>query len=93
MAALLTTLLTWFTRFLIASFVVRIASLVTIFTISSSLLEFFLDEVFTGLAAFEPIAILQLAGIGEAICILGSAFGLRLIIDNVSIRPGTAILG
>lgn len=86
-------LLKWFVGFLIGSAIARVATLATVYMISDALLDSMLDEVWTLLGQYGPIAVLQLAGIGDALSVLASAWALKISIKAASIRPSSVILG
>lgn len=83
----------WFGSFIFATGLIKVASLVTFYVVTVAVGEYFISLIFSSLSGYSAIALLELAGVGESISIIGGAVLLRFVIANVSMVPGASILG
>lgn len=86
-------LLIFFAKFFVGYVVARIAVFIVIYGISATLLDYFFDQVWDSLATFGPIAVLQLAGVGDALQIIFSAALLKILYNNYTFAPSALITG
>lgn len=94
MPAILVTILSGFSTFLIGSLVARVASLVIFTTIGSVLITGLLSQAANHLSAASNVLwFSQLAGFDVALSSIGSALILRATMNAWSMRPGSAITG
>ena len=83
LAGLIATAGRWFAVYLIGSAIARIAGLVIIYSFTDTFVDSLIDLVFGKLQQFSGIQVLQLAGVGDAVSILGSALALLVAIKGV----------
>lgn len=94
MPAILVTILTGFSTFLVSSLIARIASLVIFTTIGSVLITGLLNQISSHFAAAgTALWFAQLAGLDIAMSSIGSALLLRATMNAWSMSPGAAITG
>ncbi|MCH4564358.1 DUF2523 domain-containing protein [Halomonas sp. EGI 63088] len=94
MAAVLVTVLTFFSKFLIAVLIAKVASFVVFTTISTILIRNLMDAAINNLGSVgEALWFIQLAGFDVALSALGSAFLLRAAFRSWSLGPSSLITG
>ncbi|QJQ96261.1 MULTISPECIES: hypothetical protein [Halomonadaceae] len=94
MPAILVTILTGFSTFLVGSLIARVASLVVFTTIGAVLITGILNQARTYLGSVgEALWFIQLAGFDIGLSSLGSALLLRATMNAWSMSPGAAITG
>lgn len=94
MPAILVTILSGFSTFLISSFIARVASLVVFTTIGSVMITGLLSQASIHFAAASTVLwFSQLAGFDVALSSIGSALILRSTMNAWSMRPGSSITG
>lgn len=86
-------LLYWLATFIIGSLIARLATLVVFYVIGDGLITYMLDNMWAQLSGFGPVAVLQLAGVGDALSIIASGLLLKMLISRWSMGPGSAIIG
>lgn len=91
MGALLVSVLTWFTGFLISSVIARLAAFVVISGLSASFVGWLTSAVTSSMtgAPAEVLAIFSRMGVDDALGILLGAIGLAASL-SWSFRPGRA---
>ena len=94
MGALLVSVLSGFSTFLVGSLVARVASLVVFSTIGSALIGTLLDQAVGEIAgAGQVLWFVQLLGIDSGLSAIGAALMLRATMKAWSLKPGAAITG
>lgn len=94
MPAILVTILTGFSTFLVGSLLARIASLVVFTTIGIGLITGILSQASSHFgAAGQALWFIQLAGFDVGLSSIGSALLLRATMNAWSLKPSGAITG
>lgn len=94
MPAILVTILTGFSTFLVGSIFAKVASLIVFTTIGAVLITGILSQVSSHLGQVgQALWFIQLAGFDIALSSIGSALMLRATMNAWSMRPGSSITG
>lgn len=93
MPALLVTILSGFSTFLVGSLIARVASLVVFTTIGVTLITGLLNTAVANIGGNQYIWFAQLCGLDIALSTIGSALILRATMNAWSLKPSSAITG
>lgn len=94
MGALIAIAGTWLGRFVVLSFLAKIAGLFVFVTVSTALLDYMIGHMFSMLGQYGPVTVLQLAGVDQALGIMAGGLTLRLTLRRLmGIGLGSGITG